>query len=187
MKINRKYKIWEATNKDEFRPVMEYILFQNGHAYATNAHILVKIPLDCLFEVEPYEPEDQLKMLEGCCINARLFKRLCSYGCLWVEEMNGRPHIKVIFMENPIYIPLKSKDDMRFPNFEAVLNYSGPSEPIDALGISPELLIRLTKAMGVSEKIKMTFTKKNSQIFVEPLEEFYRNTMKGLIMPIHVD
>lgn len=133
------------------------------------------------------EPSDQIKLLEGRCINANLFKKIYAYGSAWVEKVDDKVQFIIYFEDYPIRIDLKKTEEMHPPKFEAVISYNGTKEPVDAIGLNHKLLTRLANALGIADKMKLSFTKKSGQIYVEPYEEFYRNTMVGIIMPLNIE
>ena len=186
MKINKKYKLWEATAKDDFRPIFEYIFFQDGFAYATTGHVLIKVSINLLFEVNPMDPEDQLSLLNGYCIHAELYKKLTGYGQVWFEQVEGRTHINVLFEQQKVSIALKNSEEIKPLAFEKVLQFSGSREPVEAFGVNPYLLVNLAHALGVDKGVKLTFTKKGEKIFVEPANEEEGYPRIGLIMPIYI-
>lgn len=188
MKINKKIKIWKACAKNnELRPSMEHIFFKNGHAYASDAHILVKIPLEALFKVESWESEEQLEKLNGYSIHSNLFQKLTKYDTIWVDTVDDRTVLKVKFEEQTIAISLKDEGDVKPLNFEAILPHVD-AEPVTAIGINYKFLSNLTEAMGIDGNIELHFTKKNQKVFVETagLRADYP-TMKGLIMPVLIN
>ena len=163
---------------------MECVHFLDGHAYASDGHILVKIPLDYIFIIDIYkEPGDQIDLLNGHCIDASLYKKICSYSEVWVQKNGDKTQLIVYFGDYPIRIDLKKAEDVRPPKFESVLKSNDPSEPIDFIGINHKWLSRLASAMGISDVMKISFTGKRTKAFVEPFCEFYGSTMRGIIMP----
>lgn len=62
-----------ACADDELRPNMECVYFQNGHAYATNAHVAIKQSL------EHYCTVVNKDLLEGRCFYRDSFKDIFSF------------------------------------------------------------------------------------------------------------
>ena len=85
LKINflEDYKLWKAcAKKNDVRPVLEYVFFRNGYAYASDAHILVRVPLDLCTTF----PDEQRELLDGYAIHGQMLKNVVKYEKVTVSH-----------------------------------------------------------------------------------------------------
>ena len=187
--FEKKYKLWNAcAQHDDIHPVMEYIYFEDGNAYASDSHILVRVPLTHLSCLEKEENE----LLNGHGIHATAYKFLVGLGPLTIEKTEiTTPKGKeegvclVGFMgDNRISIALTNPSQQKHPNFGAIFERDAKKIPISKIGISNEKLSRLTNAIGTTE-IKMGFTEESKKIFVQPMNEI-EDGVEGVVMPLMI-
>jgi hypothetical protein len=187
MKINKNFKIWLAVANDELRPAMGFIHFANGYAYASDSHILAKIPLGELidFNMDPERSiEEHIAILNGYSIRGAIWKKIA--GCkdmmkLYPPQTEGdSPYIRVFVTDGQdIIYPFAKKDYYKAPDFESVLKRQGGETPISRICLSSGLLHKLSQALG-TDCIKMEFSDESKAIFVRP-ESIVSNAV-GLIM-----
>ena len=190
MKINKNFKIWKAIKENEFRPVMEFIHFRNGYAYASDSHILVKIPIDELIDFSldiERTPEENLAILDGYSIHAKVWQHLAGVkGEIKLfppQYENELPFFSVDIDgggAQVVRFPVAKKDFYKVPDFEGVLKPEANTETISRIGISISLLNNLAQALG-TENLKLEFSSENRKIIVHPLE--FESMAYGLIMP----
>ena len=178
--FNKNYKLWLACAEDEFRPAMNYIHFRNNYAYASDAYILIRVPLAELVNV----PEEQAALLNGFSICSKVFKYVTTLGDIRIEKDGERIAIIGQQEDNEIRIYLVGEDKIKAPAFEKVLEKDETCEPLSNIGIKPNLLARLSGAMG-TDAFKMEFTTQTKKIFISPSSPI--NNVIGVIMPIYID
>ena len=187
MEINKKFKIWDACADNHFHPTLNYIHFKDAHAYASDAHILVKIPIRELLGLEEGVEDFIIEALEGCCIFGKTWKKLAAQKgkmefCLPTEE-DGTPFIRVYEDDGQeIIFPFAQKGMYTTPNYEAVLKRNATSEPVTMIGLSGKLLHRLCQALGDND-VKMDFYGANNVVLIFPNGYDVETNAYGLIMP----
>lgn len=190
--ILKRCQIWKACNKpgeDKVRPVLEYVYFENGYAYASNAHILVRIPIVYITTLD----DDSNNLLNGHGIHGPLMKYLADLWPLKVqkeivvgEDGKETEYVSIIAWhgENEVKVTLTNPEQVKHPNFDPLFSTSGERIPVKKIGISQNLLNKLTAAIGTSE-IKMGFVDERRQIFISPITSELEG-IEGIIMPIMV-
>lgn len=177
--FRKEYQLWKACGKkSDDRPALEYVLFDNGYAYASNAHILAKVSLKTL----AYLDDGDYEKLNGYCIHADALKLLAHYDNIQIEDDGETLSIVCHIRENTITFGLTRKESIIPPDYEAVLKAEGEHMPIEKIGIEKTFLNNLTDAIGL-KRVKMDFYSESSKIIVTPINEDYLD-VKGLIMPI---
>lgn len=129
-------KLHEVCSDDELRPIMMCIHFKEGFAYASDARMVVKQSLEYHSIINP-------ELLEGKSIHKDNYKAImqfekatCDDTGVACEDNDGR----TAFFE---YFDRKG---VELPNFESVFTLHGFLN-INFIGIMPELLYKLSKAM----------------------------------------
>lgn len=173
-RIRKEFQIWKACAKADQREALEYVVFWNGYAYATDSHILARVETSLLTGLEP----DEVSLLNGYAIHAKAIKTMASFDNISVDE---GPAFLCRIKHNDIRFELCKKEDIEAPNYEEVLKEEGEHHPIEKIGVESEFLSRLTAAIG-SSRVKMEFFTESSKIIVKPVNEIL--PVKGLIMPI---
>ena len=180
-KFSKDYKIWKAcATNDEQRPCLEYVVFHNGYAYATDAHILAKVNLRTLTGLEP----EETSKLNGFCIHKDAYKILVGHD---IEEITDdeTPSIVCRIKANTFSFQLYPNDKIQPPKYDEVLKAEGEHHPIEKIGINGKTLNNLAESIG-QERVKMDFFTESSKIIVTPIEADYLD-VKGLIMPVMID
>ena len=187
MEINKNFKIWLAVANDELRHTMGFIHFANGYAYASDSHILAKIPIEELidFTLDPERSIDEyIAILNGCSFQGAIWKKIA--GCkdmmkLYPPHAEGdSPYIRVFATDGQdIIYPFAKKDYYKAMDFESVLKRQGGETPISRICLSSGRLHKLSQALG-TDCIKMEFNGESRVIFVRP-ESPVSNAI-GLIM-----
>lgn len=172
-----KTKIHEVLSDDPIRPVLQHVYFENGRVVGTDEMILVE---QCLYKIHDFTDEEKkcvdgkmlhksdLKMLEKCDIvsfyeNGILGQLKKSKASVWCEFRD----IGVSYVKWKNVIPSEK-------------------EKVDIYGLRPDLINRLSKAMGCKHAMKMQFfgNKKGTIITIsdETVGDQY-----GLLMPYNVE
>lgn len=187
--FNRNYKLYAACAKhDESIPRfdLEYVYFIDGYAYASDAHIAVRVPLE---ECTTFD-EPELNLLNNTRIHSSLLRALYQFKEVEisedVEDDDLQPKQFTVLSarqdDNEMRIILERRT--KHPDFVRVFDIDDERQPIKALGIKPKLLATLTDAMG-AVAIKLRFTQANGKVFVNDFSDGCR--AMGIIMPLHID
>lgn len=180
-------KIHLATEqKNKFRPHLGYIQIKGGFAYATNCHILVKMPLSELFgkESELNQPDYHF-YIDGKEWQKNKFYtgvRFILDGGNYLEATDHKGNklgtIKIIKED-------EFKNIGNYPNCDSVIYSSEqPTEAVDFISFNPNLLTTLCEAMGGSEnKFIYTFFGRLKTIQVKNTE----NLCFGILMPVDIN
>ena len=186
----KKFKLYDVCHGDELREYLQYVHFVNGYAYASDAHIIVRVPLSVCTAFD----EDEYKKLDGFSIQAPLLKMLMQYEVVNIEdgvnldekgETFHYVELTASMGDNEVKVILKRYDNpkIHIPNFEEIISAARENEvPISSIGFRIKLLKTLAAAMG-QEIIFLRFTKSNGKIYVTPEDETIAGTI-GIIMPV---
>ena len=194
LNFQKRFQLHKACATDNVRPVLNYILFRNGYAYATDAHIVVRAKIE---DISTFNPE-QIEMLEGHLLHRKKYEMLLKYNTVAVEKTmatneEGKlvetAQFRVYGEDNEdIIIPMhKEGDGYKYPNPEAILNKKVGGGNIPCIGFKIGLLSRLSDAMGGINIVEMHFTDKSTQIEVTSKGELEYQDVRGIIMPVLVD
>lgn len=129
-------KLHEACSDDELRPLMMCVHFQNGFAYASDSHLVIKQSLEYHTIINP-------ECLEGKSIHKDNFKAIMGF-----ENAEATPD-GVACSDNDgrtAFYEYYNRKDMQPPDFESVLRPLG-IKLIDFIGISPKYFEKIEKAM----------------------------------------
>lgn len=179
LNFKKDFQLWKACASDVVRPVMEHILLKGGYAYASNGHVLVRVPLD---ELTTFD-EEQRAMLDDCLIHKSMLKYIVGFDIVRVEKTeDGAVYLEASTGENIVKVQLgKNGDVLKYPNAEEILKGSKDRTPIQKIGFNPKFIASLTAALG-SDSLKFEFSSESSAVFVRPISEI--SSAVGVIMPI---
>lgn len=163
-------KLYEVCASDELRPIMVCVHFKDGFAYASDGHMLVKQSLE-------YHTILGIDFLNGKSIHKDNYKAImgfetaeCNEDGVACSDSDGR----TAFFE---YFDIK---DTAVPNFDAVLKPTG-QKSIEFVGINPEYLAKIGKAMHVPSNIfRLRFQGVDKSILIDTPEI---ENQWGLLMP----
>ena len=208
VKFYNKYQLHKCCADDDLRIAMNFVHFMNGYAYATNAHVIVRVALTEM--IEDCTPEI-VEMLNNHSISAKNYARIIRHkqveltpdGFVYNNEYDrvetlyrmyeiGEGNvIKDYYDKNSTY----SKYQPIIPDMERVL----PTEkdilvPIGAIGVNLASLNNVSAGMGGEnnkriETLDLYFTGDSRAIICK--KKFYGdNHMEdaiGLVMPCIID
>lgn len=179
LNFKKEFKLWKACASDSLRPVMEHVLFKDGYAYASDAHILVRVPLE---ECTTFG-EEQLALLDDCLIHNSLLKYIAGFDIVLIEKGDDDVVcLKARAGENTVKIELaKNGGELKYPDAEKVLQSKSDCTPIQRIGLAPKLIASFAEALG-TDKLKFEFTSESSAVLVRPLDAIRQAV--GVIMPI---
>jgi len=186
-RLNFPSALHKATATDSYRPVFNNIIFQNGYAYATDAHILVRQSL-WFINIEGYEN------LNGKRMHAQLFQRIYNEKNVIVRAFVDYIEVEYLLFGNSKIKYSYSTDDSTAPNFEAIIPEIGKSvQPptYSTIGINPRIFSRLISAMKINNDIGAVIIhlperNTNSIIVIDKDYDNASSDQVGLIMPVHV-
>ena len=188
----KKFKLYDVCS-DDGRENLEYVHFINGYAYASDAHIIVCVPLSVCTSFS----EDEYKKLNGYSIHFSLLKMLMQFEVVNIDDgidLDDKGEtfyyieLTATMGENDVKVVLRRYEDkdknlIQAPNFEEVIQQGRENEvPVSSIGFRIKLLKTLAAAMG-QEIIFLRFTKANGKIYVIPEDETIAGTI-GIIMPV---
>lgn len=171
--FDKSYSLYLACGlKNTLKISMHYIMFSNGYAYATDSYILVKARLT---DISDFDEQD-LALLDGKFIHANNFKKIVkSKG----EVLITSEAIVVKERECEVAYPLKTKEQVRFPDCEKIMNEKGDNTPQVRFGILADNLCTLSDVMNAYNGIVMEW-KSNRLLAVTPIDG--HKDIKGVIM-----
>lgn len=200
LRINFKkdYKLWGACEDVNLQDdKFEYVYFLNGYAYASNRHVIAKVPLGLC---TTFMPEDYAK-LDSCRIHRTMLKMISSFQVVAISEdynivdfdgkllnKNADPErfVRLEARQGGSRIMAELRQCKDAPNFEDIFRFDGEREPIRSLGIRVKFLGDLCAAMGIAS-VKMRFSQFNGKVFVEDVSSEEGPRASGIIMPLHLD
>jgi hypothetical protein len=172
-------KLHLAVGKDNYREHLKYVQIKGGFIYATNCHILARIPVNEVFS-EIFTSEDELY------IKGEDWKKQGFYKCTdfkrngnLLEAYNNKWQLQGI-------IKMKTRPEMdeigRFPDCESVIYSSQmPTEAVDKISFNPSLLMDLAEALGENlGQLIYNFYGALKTIQVKP----HNSNKLGILMPI---
>jgi hypothetical protein len=182
----KQYHIEEAAAKfDDFRPIMQNIHFENGYAYASDGHMVVKAKIEHIRNLTA----EMINKLNGKNINWRVFQKLRTLDeNSWISLITD----KGILVETNSYLFSCSINynftDDKYPNCENVIDKIFDHE-VNNIGVNIDNLKRLQKAFGSSKKYMVfRYSGDTSIINVESYELFQDDIdIHGYIMPLAID
>jgi len=191
----KEYKLYEATAKDDdIRPEFERVHFLGGYAYATDSHVLVRVPLGMCTAFEPTEAAS----LNGYCIHRDLLKMIYKFERVFIEKTMTTEdaygnllekaqdvvYINIVFKGEQIRFRLERTSIPLVEQCEKLLQSEAPREPLSRIGINTSLLARVSAALSM-ELVSMDFTTESNKIYITSTNSLKSGAM-AIIMPVHV-
>ncbi len=173
--IKKVPKIHYATCTDELRPALQHILITKKNIIASNLYILVIHETKNVFDKQLIDD-----LPDRCLIHRENWKILARghYDIIYNKEAKC---FDVVGRNTKFFIKVEFEEKIgNFPDYNYVMN-KWEKGSIDSIGISPELLYDLGRAMDCKNTVELKFHNKNRGILVK--SEF----AKGLIMPRIID
>jgi hypothetical protein len=152
-------KLYEVCSTDKLRPVMNCIYFDSGYAYASNGNVAIKQSLE-------YQSVLGAEFLDGKLLHRDNYKSVmafdfaeCHDDGIACKSTSGA----VAFFE--YYTPLEGE---KIPAYDKVIRTEFPVIPLSFIGMNPDFLIKLTKALyAPSGNIRCQFTGLDKPIKVD--------------------
>lgn len=189
----KEFKLYEATAKeDHLRPEMERVHFLGGNAYATDAHVLVRVPLSVCAAFEP----EEAAALNGFCIHRKLLKMIYGFDRVKVErtmttedaygnmleEAQVVVYITVVFQAEQIRFRLERSSLPFVEQFEKLLQSETTRNPLSRIGINTSLLAKVSAALNM-ELVSMDFTTASGKIYITSTTSISDGSV-AIIMPV---
>ena len=166
--------IHKACGSDDLRPVMSYILIDEGYAIATDAHILVALDL--------FETCLEKKTIEA--LNQKLipkeFWKLMSKTMLVPQGIEVEEKQMSFINKQGFRITCPFGTD-NYPNYKAILVKDKGS--VERIGLNPILLMSVFECLGKPINLRLHFLSESKAIMVYPNTG---SNSYALIMPVMI-
>lgn len=199
MNFFKEYKLFAACDKADstLNGNTERVYFEHGNAYATDGHILIRVPLSYC---TPFE-EEQRQALNGFCVHAKILKLIYGFDVVTVERTlttedaydnlleAAEPvvYIKAVYQGEQVRFRLEKSDKDFVANFERLMASGEGWKPLNKIGINTGLLSKISQAINMSS-IQMDFTQSDGIIFIKSvMEEDQKAGPSAIIMPIQTE
>ena len=172
--FNKKVQMHLACSKDELRPAMQCIYFNNGFAYAPDTHVLVS---NRISEISGLN-EAEIEALNDKFLHADFYKDMVKYDNIMIAEDGiecTKGNDKVFF-----YFSTFEK----YPSAEKVLQdaLNKQTVPTPQVSFDMKLMQRLNKALYESDSCTATFKGTSNPIVFDSMKADVSSV--GLIMPL---
>lgn len=174
-------KIYLCCSNDDFRPAMNNIFFDEGHAIATDGHILICADLHDISNLN----DEDIEKLNGKLLNAASYKELLKYPTIRITD-TAIEATKSIGIYGSMDVSFKFTKDTTYPNYKSVLDDIGVPEKEEEqvpktfnTGLNIKSLKRLADAVS-SEFVDLRYTSRHGAIEVifSPIYD-----VRAIIMP----
>lgn len=195
--------IHKICSTDSIRAYFNYVHFVNGYAYATDAHIAVKVSIDSFCNTLSIVKNADYKNLNGYSANIQTYSFLQS--CDFITDIKDGvvSFIKgsltgTILLDKYESVDGRSDDNKTHNQLDKIINaaissYKDKHEKSDLFGINPKLLNRLHDALFkdiISAGVRVRVTERNKAILIDEPSHFPikdgKITRIGIIMPVSV-
>ena len=181
-----KHDLHLACGRDHLRPRFSYIEFHDGIAYATDAHVAIRVQLTEVFKCEPEAAE----LLTGYRIHANVWRMLKSKRVEIVDKG------VLMFSPSPKHVPsvVLKLDEVELVNgqslkssIDAIWPKVSDKQALDEIGINPSFFNRVSKACRFEySHAKLTFFARNKTILVRS-NHGYETKSEAIVMPVTID
>lgn len=174
--FNKKVQMNLACSKDnDFRPETECVFFNNGYAYATDTHVLVR---NRIAEISGLN-ESEIEALNGKFLHADFYKDMLKYDSIMIAEDGiecAKGNDKAFF-----YFSTFEK----YPDAENCLQnaLNKQTVPLPQFSFDMKLIQRLNKALYQSDSCTATFKGIGNPIVFDSMDSEVSSV--GLIMALH--
>lgn len=174
MNFNKKLRIDYACGSDKLRPAMQLIHFENGYAYATNAHIAVKNKLSECSDLR----DDQIEKLNGKNLHKDTFREILKYDNIEIDSKG------IEVYKSGVYMARYEFAEIKYPDVESVMQSTldAPIEAKQKILINLKNLELLQKSLFNGNDSVLEFRQGNNAVIVRPKTE---SESMGVIMPLY--
>lgn len=142
MKKNFKTKLHLACGTDDLCPVIQFVIFEDGNAVCTDAHMLVKQSLT----LHDFTPEE-VAIMNGKALHMDKFKEVLRYQFVEAKEEGLQCE------KGAVNVLIKWSDlDGIYPRYKEVIPKEGQGCAVQRIGMSLKLLAKL-KDIAINENI----------------------------------
>lgn len=180
-------KLHLATSNDCLRPVMQYIQVKNGFCYATDCHILVKVPINEVFGNNVFDN------LDWFYINGKEWKNQKMYKATRFEKKDNiliaydNKGNKIGMLDFIRANDFQQKIGM-YPDCEMILpTEDKPKEDLSLISFNPTLYARIGEALEETcQLFNLTFFGQRKAILIKhnKPEEFTKGI--AVMMPLAI-
>ena len=178
------YKLHKVCASEQMHPVMNYLYFKDGNAYATDSHMAIAAPLSF---VSTFDDEEEQQLLDGKLIHATQFAQLLKMRETYVKETaDGVQFECKTSAGETVIIPLLTEEALgKFPNVESVLESARTSakennQPLSHIGLNQSRMDSLTDAMH-AKIVNLYFSDASHAIIVKDADT--SNEIRAILMP----
>lgn len=178
-KRNFRLKMNLACAKDELRPALTYVCFNNGYMVATDAHIVIKAKITSF----SHFTDEEVEILNGKYLSSDTFKKVLACKHVVVTDEG------IIDLNTKVCYVYASEEDLdgKYPNYESVLLKSELLE-IDKISINPVIAKKLFTIISTSDFYNciLNFRGKKKAITISH-PSLLESDFTAVIMPVMID
>lgn len=178
-KINFQSPLHLACSNDSLKPALNYVYFQEGYAWATNGHILVRQSLSKFHNFD----ETQIEILNGKQLHKDVYKLILRHNFIRVRYegietlVSGGHEILFRWAKIPVNPP---------DHKAAIQNSVKHIEDVNKIGVNLKYLDIIGKILAPpSKEVRLSFTRENGAIFVSDNRIDIKDNF-GLVMPVMI-
>jgi len=177
--FNKNVRIDRICDDTLFRPAHSLVYFKDGYAYATDAHILVRVKLT---EISSFQ-EDQLDLLNGKAIHKSVYSRLLPFDRVEITPDGFKARVPEA--ESFITFGFAGLQKDMVSDIEKVLlnAQNNNQEDIKSFGINSSLLKRLDCLFTDTYGVELILKAANRPVLVK----WSGHDAIGLIMPVMIN
>lgn len=177
--FDKKVKMHLACGKDEMRPIMQYIFFKDGFAYATDGCVLVK---NRISEISTFD-DAEIAALDGKLLPAEHYKDILKYDeCLISEE-----GIEAVKENDRAFFYFKEPDSGKYPDADKALQdaLNLQTVPMPEIGFNIKMMNRMAQGLSNFDQCKAMFKGAGNPIVFQSIMEDVSSV--GLLMPVCIN
>jgi hypothetical protein len=182
--FSKRAKLYLCCSRDDLRPAMNNIYFDDGHAIATNGHIMICADLHDISNLN----DEDIEKLNGKLLNGASYKELLKYPMICVTD-NAIEAEKPIGIYGTMKASFEFTKDTTYPNYKSVLDDISVPEDEDkrvpnifSVGFNTDSLKKIADSVGV-ELVYLKFFSKSGAVEVF-FEDSDITDTRGLVMPL---
>jgi len=174
-------KMYLACSNDELRLVMNYIYFNDGFAYSSNGHILIKNKLS---EITEEIRNDQIELLNDKYIHKTSFQKILTYDTINVTETGIE--CKMNSNYSIVEFKFEKENTIKYPNAEAIFKQAKSKKcSLEKVSISVRFLHIIYQSMNNDDRLVLYFSGNlNDPILVKSQDNSIES--EAVIMPIMI-
>lgn len=167
--FSKRAKLYLCCSRDDLRPAMNNIYFDDGHAIATNGHIMICADLHDISNLN----DEDIEKLNGKLLNGASYKELLKYPRICITD-NAVEAEKPIGIYGTMKASFEFTKDTTYPNYRSVL------DDIWVLILSASK--KIADSVGVDLVYLKFFSKSGAvEVFFEDSDI---TDTRGLVMPL---